>query len=57
MHKYGEHKKPTFVNVDEERLKQLLLTTSESRKRASGEQEDDTLQKGLKPNTISSIVL
>lgn len=41
-----EHKRTVFQNVDEERLKQLLLTTPETKKRSSGEQEDDTVQKG-----------
>ena len=46
MHKYVEHKKPAFLNVDEERLKQLLTSSTEGKKRSSGEIEDDSLQKG-----------
>lgn len=42
-----EHKRTVFQNVDEERLKQLLLTTPETKKRSSVEQEDDTIQKGI----------
>lgn len=46
VHKYVDHKKPVFLNVDEERLKQLLMSGSEGKKRSSGEMEDDSLQKG-----------
>jgi hypothetical protein len=42
-----EHKRTVFQNVDEERLKQLLLTTPETKKRSSAEQEDDSVQKGM----------
>ena len=41
-----EHKRTVFHNVDEEHLKQLLLTTPETKKRSSAEQEDDAIQKG-----------
>lgn len=46
VHKYVEHKKPNFLNVDEDRLKQLLLTSTESKKRSAGEPEDEIIQKG-----------
>ena len=55
VHKYVEHKKPNFINVDEDRLKQLLMTASESKKRASGEPEDETLQKGSSLNPCSCV--
>ena len=43
-----EHKRTVFQNVDEERLKQLLLTTPETKKRSSAEQEDNAVQKGTR---------
>ena len=46
LHKYVEHKRTAFHNVDEEHLKQLLLTTPETKKRSSAELEDNTQQKG-----------